>query len=156
MSIAAPLLNAHTHAADVPARGPVIAGVDISLRRSEQDIQRPGQMRRIATAYLRLWKLPQLTDSARLLLSELVTNAFQHGAGEVVDVRLYFTAAYFCIEVHDGSPWVPRRYPDEPLAKGGRGLYLVDALADAWGVAEDGARVWCHIRRNPDQPAGAR
>ncbi|OEJ21129.1 hypothetical protein BGK67_34920 (plasmid) [Streptomyces subrutilus] len=134
----------------------MIAGADISLLRSEQDIQRPGQMRRIATAYLRLWKLSELADAARVLVSELVTNAFQHGAGEVVDVRLYFTAAHLCIEVDDGSPWVPRRYPDEPLAQGGRGLFLVDGLADAWGVAEDGARVWCLIRRDLGQPEGAR
>ncbi|WP_331720499.1 ATP-binding protein (plasmid) [Streptomyces sp. NBC_00161] len=156
MSIAAPLLYAHSYAADVPARGPVIAGADISFRRSEQDIQRPGQMRRIAAAYLRLWKLPELVDAALLPLSELVTNAFRHGAGAVVDVRLYFTEAYLCIEVDDGSPWVPRRYPAEPLAKGGRGLDVVDALADVWGVTEDGTRVWCLIRRDLGQPEGAR
>ncbi|MFE5860202.1 ATP-binding protein [Streptomyces virginiae] len=155
MPIAAPLLHAHPHAADAPAHGPVIAGADISFRRSEQDMQRPGQMRRIATAYLRMWKVPELVDAALLPLSELVTNAFRYGAGPVVDVRLYFTAVHLCIEVDHGSPWVPRRYPAEPLAKGGRGLDVVDALADVWGVTEDGTRVWCLIRRDLGQPEGA-
>lgn len=156
MPIAAPLLYEHSHAADSPVRGPIIAGADISLLRSEQDIQRPGRLRRIAVAYLRLWKLPQLTDTARVLMSELVTNAFQHGVGEVVSVRLYVTATDLCIEVDDGSPWVPRRDPAEPLAQGGRGLFLVDGLADAWGVTEDGARVWCVISRNLGTPEGHR
>lgn len=154
MPIAAPLLYEHSHAADSPVRGPIIAGADISLLRSEQDIQRPGQMRRIATAYLRLWKLDDLADTARVLVSELVTNAFQHGAGEVVDVRLSVTAADLCIEVDDGSPWIPRRYADEPLAQGGRGLFLVNSLADAWGITEDGARVWCLLRHDHGTPEG--
>ncbi|MFD8952797.1 ATP-binding protein [Streptomyces xanthophaeus] len=148
MPIAAPLLYAHLRAIDAPAHGPVIVGADISFRRSEQDIQLPGQMRRIAAAYLQQWKLPDLLDVALPPLSELVTNAFQHGTGNVIDVRLYVTTEYLGVEVNDGSPWVPRRYPDEPFAEGGRGLLLVDGLTDAWGVTEDGARVWYLIRHD--------
>ncbi|MDX2394110.1 ATP-binding protein [Streptomyces sp. DK15] len=166
MPIAAPLLHAASaHAADVPARGPIITGADVSFRRgqpaggelmTEQDRMRPGQMRRIGSAYLRLWGLADLVDSASVLLTELVTNAFQHGSGDVVDVRLYFTPVDLCFEVRDGGPWVPGIRSATKFAQRGRGLLLVDRLADAWGVSEDGSRVWCVVSRDLGKPEGDR
>ncbi|MFI5620475.1 ATP-binding protein [Streptomyces sp. NPDC051567] len=147
-------------AAGLPATGPVVDGVEVRFRRAQrasggavagQDLRRPGQMRRIGRAYLRRWGVPELVDTTCLLLSELVTNSLVHGEGETVGVRLYLTPEHLCVEVRDGGPWVPRP-PAGPLAQHGRGLLLVDALADAWGIAEDGGCVWCVLRRNLPQP----
>jgi anti-sigma regulatory factor (Ser/Thr protein kinase) len=71
-----------------------------------------------------------------LLLSELVTNAIQHGGAgphETIHVRLASTPERVRVEVHDpGSQAGP---PAERLEAetGGYGLLLVDRLADGWG-----------------------
>ncbi|WP_046509245.1 ATP-binding protein, partial [Streptomyces odonnellii] len=49
------------------------------------------------------------------------------------------------IEVHDGSPVRPQPRTPDPEALDGRGLLLVDALADEWGVADragPGKMIW--------------
>ncbi|MFJ3713444.1 ATP-binding protein [Streptomyces sp. NPDC090053] len=137
-----------------PADGPkVITGIEISFLRKPQqggemsvvDMSRPSQMRRITLDHLRLWQLHTLIDDAILLVSELVTNAFLHGEGSAVGVRLYQTPSYLCVEVTDGSPEVPRLRPVGPTEERGRGLFLVDALAHTWGVSHDGATTWCTL-----------
>ncbi|MGG8410306.1 ATP-binding protein [Streptomyces sp. 12297] len=118
------------------------------------DARRPRQARRIATACLRLWGLSELVDSVCLALSELVTNAFTHGGGETVTVRLSFADGQLCFEVCNAGVWVAKPPFPDLLAQGGRGLLLVDAVADTWGITEDGTRVWCIIR--VPQPEGSR
>ncbi|GGT49722.1 ATP-binding protein [Streptomyces kurssanovii] len=73
-------------------------------------------------------------DVAELLASELVTNALihtDHGAvvtATVEDARLH-------VEVQDFMAGLPvRDIPNADLGTGGRGLVLVERLADAWGV----------------------
>jgi anti-sigma regulatory factor (Ser/Thr protein kinase) len=75
--------------------------------------------------------------TALLLVSELVTNAVQHGAGLVV-LTVISTPSVLRVNVFDEGerrPQARMASPDEPW---GRGLLLVDRLALAWGV-EDGA-----------------
>ncbi|MFD4795013.1 ATP-binding protein [Streptomyces anulatus] len=108
----------------------------------------PGRLRRIARAGLEKWA-PHLTDTALLLLSELVTNAFQHGHGSAVGIRLYLGTRHFVIEVRGGSSTGPISREPDPDAEHGRGLILVDSLADAWGVSEDGDTTWCAIAMFP-------
>lgn len=160
MSIAAPLLNADLlRLAGVPNPLPLLGGAEVNFKRTGQqecDIQRPKQARRISTAYLGVWGLRELADDTALLLSELVTNAFVHGDGDVVRVRLYLTDQYICLEVRDGTREAPRLQPVAPLDENGRGLVIVDALADAWGVTESGACVWCIVRRNAPHSEGSR
>jgi anti-sigma regulatory factor (Ser/Thr protein kinase) len=77
-----------------------------------------------------------------LLLSELVTNAIQHGgagADETIQVRLASTPKKVRVEVYDpGSPdGVPRDRVEPDV--GGYGLVLVDRLADGWGRYELGS-----------------
>ncbi|MFE9469390.1 ATP-binding protein [Streptomyces virginiae] len=160
MPIAAPLLNADLLSlAGVPNPLPLLGGAEVNFNRTglrEADMRRPEQARRISTACLGVWGLRELVDDTALLLSELVTNAFAHGDGEVVRVRLYLTDQYVCLEVRDGSREAPRLQPVGPLDENGRGLLIVDALADAWGVTEGGACVWCTVRRDVHQPEGSR
>lgn len=112
---------------------------------TEQARQWPGRLRRIARAHLNLWLLPTLADDVTLLLSELVTNALLHGRSESVDVRISRTGRRLLVEVTGDAFRPPRPEPAEPLAESGRGLFLVEAVADEWGVSESGARTWCAL-----------
>lgn len=78
-----------------------------------------------------------------LALSELVTNAVQH-AGTPFDVVVETNGAVW-VGVEDASPRPPVPQQAEPSALGGRGLALVAALCDRWGVhVVEGAKcVWC-------------
>ncbi len=92
----------------------------------------------------------ECADAAVLMTSELVTNAVLHGTG---DVRLAVEAGddNLRVEVTDDE----RRRPTLPSidddAEGGRGLFIVDALASAWGVQDvpGGKVVWFEISTQP-------
>jgi anti-sigma regulatory factor (Ser/Thr protein kinase) len=75
-------------------------------------------------------------DRARVVASELVTNALLHaGTGFELTVRVEGAA---WIEVSDGAPAaLPQRADPADARPGGMGLYLVDALAEEWGVERD-------------------
>jgi len=87
-------------------------------------------------------------EDAVLLTSELVTNAVRHG---LPPVTLTIAAAVDCltVTVSDSSPALPR--PMEPAASvtGGRGLHIVQSLAQSWGVtlenAGPGKQVWFRL-----------
>ena len=89
-------------------------------------------------------------ERAALLVSELVTNAVLHARTElevVVEVR----ARLVQVSVRDGSGAKPalRRY--DRFAATGRGLHLLETLADRWGVDVEGdeKRVWFELAREP-------
>lgn len=104
-----------------------------------------GRLRRISAAKLRLWGLAALMDDAQLLISELVTNALRYGEGGQIEFRLVITLQGLLIEVNDGSAQRPRLNVVGASSETGRGLYLVDALADDWGVCPDGTTTWCTL-----------
>ncbi|QEV40526.1 ATP-binding protein [Streptomyces nodosus] len=106
--------------------------------------------RLLAEAQLRRWGLP--TKPADLLVAELAANAVTHGRVPGRDFRLtlYVIGGTLRIEVTDTRgdrlPALQRPSGDD---ESGRGLLLVDALADRWGVAEDRfprKRVWAELR----------
>jgi anti-sigma regulatory factor (Ser/Thr protein kinase) len=110
---------------------------------SAADAAWPMRLRRIIRAALNHWGRPNLIDTAELLLTELVTNALRHARGLDVGVRVYFQGDHLAIEVNDGSPVLPvPRYAGSD-DENGRGLFLVEALAEAWGVSDDRTTVWC-------------
>jgi anti-sigma regulatory factor (Ser/Thr protein kinase) len=73
-------------------------------------------------------------DVAELLASELVTNALIHtDQGAVVTATVEDSRLH--VEVQDFMAGLPvRDTPTADLGTGGRGLVLVERLADAWGV----------------------
>ena len=91
-------------------------------------------------------------DEAVLITSELCTNAFVHGRPPVV-LRARIAGAVLRIEVENrndgegGELESPRSMPS-PDAEGGRGLAIVEAVADDWGAKDaDGATcVWAELR----------
>ncbi len=91
--------------------------------------------RLLATEQLRAWGLP--LDPARLVVAELANNAATHGrvAGRNVRLLLYVVGGTLRIEVTDTrGDRLPHHRPADPIAESGRGLTLVAALADRWGV----------------------
>ena len=96
--------------------------------------------------------LPDNTLVARAVLvaGELVTNAVVHARTEL-RLRVELRGDLLHLAVRDGSPRLLRLVTDpvpDPQAEGGRGLWLVEQLARAWGVnrhPDGGKVVWCTL-----------
>ncbi|MEV8291250.1 ATP-binding protein [Streptomyces niveus] len=97
-----------------------------------------GQARSFTSEALADWGLPDRADDVRLCVSELATNALVHGTapGHGFLVKLDADEDVVRLEVHDSR----RQHPEARHAAGtdtsGRGLILVNALADGWGVED--------------------
>jgi anti-sigma regulatory factor (Ser/Thr protein kinase) len=91
---------------------------------------------------------PDVVDVATLLASELVTNAILH-ARTPVRVAVTSGPRTVRVEVADRSSAPPRVRDFAPEAVTGRGLQMIESLADAWGVEPDGAGkvVWFEVTR---------
>ncbi|MER7839402.1 ATP-binding protein [Streptomyces sp. NPDC096040] len=92
--------------------------------------------RLLATEQLRAWGLP--LDPAALIVAELAANAATHGRvpGRDFGLTLYVVGGTLRIEVTDTrGDRLPHTQLLAPDAESGRGLVLVEALADKWGVA---------------------
>ncbi|MGN6242725.1 MAG: SpoIIE family protein phosphatase [Motilibacteraceae bacterium] len=94
----------------------------------------------------------ELVESAVLLTTELVGNAITHGAGDV-GLRVEVGDRRVRVEVDDADPRLPVRR-EQQLEGGlpgenGRGIFLVEAIADRWGAEQVGAgkRVWFELDR---------
>ncbi|MFJ5028928.1 ATP-binding protein [Streptomyces sp. NPDC088560] len=105
--------------------------------------------RLLAVQQLRDWQLP--LDAAEHIVAELAANAVTHGKVPGRDFRLtlYVVGATLRIEVTDTrGDRLPGAQPRTADAESGRGLVLVAALADRWGVAEGPTprkTVWAEI-----------
>jgi anti-sigma regulatory factor (Ser/Thr protein kinase) len=89
-------------------------------------------------------------EAAQLVVSELVTNAVIHAPqSATITLQLIMTADALRILVSDRNPDEPDRLHPEPgLAESGRGVPLVNALSNRWGIqpnGPDGKTVWCEL-----------
>ncbi|MFJ8195407.1 ATP-binding protein [Streptomyces sp. NPDC096152] len=106
-------------------------------------------LRRILWLRLELWGLQELSEAAQLCVSELVANVVKHvGPGTPTTLAVSMRGAHLRIEVRDPDlralPTLTEAGPD---AESGRGLALLDALADRWGVelTADRKSTWCEL-----------
>uniref|UniRef100_UPI003593DF8D PAS domain S-box protein n=2 Tax=Streptomyces phaeochromogenes TaxID=1923 RepID=UPI003593DF8D len=99
--------------------------------------------RAFLTKALTSWDCTTTADDARLLLSEILTNAVQHAQGPL-GLHLCRTATELTVEVSDHSPHLPQPRLAAEDEESGRGLILVRALADTWGVrpTDEGKTTW--------------
>jgi hypothetical protein len=87
-------------------------------------------LRRSVRAHLQAWGLPEFVDEAQLCVSELVANVITHvGAGTPTTLTILMKDAFLRIE------------------ESGRGMALVEAVTDRWGVQilADRKVTWCEI-----------
>jgi anti-sigma regulatory factor (Ser/Thr protein kinase) len=107
-----------------------------------------GTARRLALSVLKVWALPQLNDVVELLVSELVGNAVRHTGARTFGLRLLRRRGWIRVEVRDPSRSLPCLMPVRELDVSGRGLFLIDKLADRWGVdlLPRGKTTWFEMR----------
>lgn len=105
--------------------------------------------RQATHAQLAFWRVPQLQETAVLLVSELVTNSVRHAHTRCSELalRLEITWTSLRIEVHDADPRWPRPCTPAETDESGFGFVLVDALASTWGVNDTlaGKAVWAEL-----------
>ena len=124
-------MSSYTAHVDLP---PVMASVPLA--------------RHVTLDVLRTWGAPHDLDDAALLVSELVSNVVDHAWSEAaLTLELALAGDWLRISVADGSairPVVRELHQDRPR---GRGLQLVEAIADRWDVEDHqgGKRVWFEL-----------
>ncbi|WP_189185402.1 ATP-binding protein [Streptomyces albiflavescens] len=106
-------------------------------------------LRRIMRLHLGLWGLHDSIDTAQLCVSEMVSNVIAHvGPGTPTTLAVSINGTYLRIEVHDpDTRALPALLDAGVEAEGGRGMALVDAIADRWGVqlSADRKVTWCEL-----------
>ncbi|MEU2505175.1 SpoIIE family protein phosphatase [Streptomyces sp. NPDC007863] len=117
---------------------------------AQAEPERIAEAREQVRQLLHDWTDEDQLDSAVLMVSEMVTNVLVHTDGDAL-----LTAEVACgdkgrrlrVEVSDASDELPhKRHPGE-MASSGRGLVLMEMLADAWGVAPrgEGKTIWFEL-----------
>lgn len=129
-------------------------------RRFPRSRRSVGEARLYAVETLAEWDCLDRQDDVRLCVSELATNAVLHGVppGREFCLSLIGDGSSIRVEVRDsGSGW-PRVPESGPEQLGGRGLSIVMALADSFGVTphQPGKTVWAVFRTLPAPVPAAR
>lgn len=118
-----------------------------------------GRARRFAVDALRDAD-PEVVDAVAVMVSELATNSVRHAASDFV-VSVDCDAELIRVAVADAGDRLPSLRTPEPGEHSGRGLQIVRALADEWGVSENvagpGKTVWFVLatRASSAQRAGS-
>ena len=95
---------------------------------------------------------PGVVRDAQLLVSEVVTNSIKHsGSDDPIRLRVWARRRGLKVEVADGGfGFEAAPVKDAGDAEGGRGLLILDTLADRWGTTRDArARVWFELSPRP-------
>ncbi|SDF68472.1 Anti-sigma regulatory factor (Ser/Thr protein kinase) [Klenkia brasiliensis] len=104
--------------------------------------------RRAVTEMLTAWGAPHDLGDVELLVSELVANVVDHAGDEsVLTVEVSLADTWLRIAVVDGSAIRPVVHELDHTAARGRGMQIVEAVADRWGADEHhgGKRVWVEL-----------
>ena len=125
--------------------------MDVDLVTLPADGRAAGLARRVVRRRLEGWQLDDLLDTAVLLTSEVVSNVIVHTASAPA-IGLARDGAGVRVTVVDESPVPPRRRWHSATATTGRGLQMLQELADDWGWDPRGAgkAVWFVLRGDRD------
>ncbi len=119
---------------------------DVAFTAHPEEVAR---LRRAVEIHLKAWGLDDQVDAVQLCVSELVSNIVTHvGVGTPASLALSTGGQRLRVEVHDpDSRALPTLVDAEADAEGGRGMALVAALADRWGVQvyDDHKVTWCEF-----------
>ena len=105
---------------------------------------------RSAISKLRADLDPPLMETLRLLVTELVSNSVRHAQSETVVLKVLVGRGAVLTEVTDEGPGFDPADAGSPgTDESGWGLFLVERLADRWGVTQndDATKVWFELRR---------
>ncbi|MER6094484.1 SpoIIE family protein phosphatase [Streptomyces sp. NPDC001728] len=117
---------------------------------AQAEPERIAEAREQVRQLLHDWADGEQLDSAVLMVSEMVTNVLVHTDGDallIAEVACAEKSRRLRVEVSDTSDELPhKRHPGE-MASSGRGLVLMEMLADAWGVDPrgEGKAIWFEL-----------
>jgi anti-sigma regulatory factor (Ser/Thr protein kinase) len=119
------------------------------------DPSSPAAARRFVADVLRQWRLEDVVHQVTLMASELVTNSVLH-TSEELELTICADDERLHVEVVDHSERLPTVQHPDADAPGGRGLLIIEAVADRWGVdvRAAGKAVWFEVLIRPASPAG--
>jgi len=103
--------------------------------------------------------LEDYLDSALLIMSELITNAAIHATrSDIIKIVCELDAGILILGVIDHDPRLPVRFDVSEDDEHGRGLMLVDAIADEWGCrpCDGGKIVFGLLHLHVSQPSAVR
>lgn len=147
--IALLLLRRNDVAAQAGAAPPdVVRRTALTVAQAEPE--RIAGARRQLRELLHDWADEEQVDSAVLMISEMITNVLVHTDGDallVAEARGPLGTRRLRVEVADASDELPHRRRPGEMASSGRGLILMEMLADAWGVDPrgDGKSIWFEL-----------
>ncbi|UUS34023.1 ATP-binding protein [Streptomyces changanensis] len=146
---------AHEHLPRTPGPSPSHDTVEVFLPSAPPYV---GMSRRIAAGAMERWGgiPPEVAADTVLIVSELMTNAVQHGGGadspQAVGLRMEHRDGQLLVEVTDNSSEPARRKVARETATNGRGLHLVEKLAAAWGTSNTNHTTWARVSTEPQGP----
>lgn len=115
-------------------------------------------LRRIVRLHLRLWGLSDVVDAAEICVSELVANVIRHiGDGTPTTLVVEMNGTHLRVALRDPDtralPTLVHAGSDD---ESGRGMALLDAVSDRWGVilGADSKLVWCDLATALVTPGG--
>ncbi|MEV6703302.1 ATP-binding protein [Streptomyces sp. NPDC051453] len=128
---------------DAPRGRPTVWHASWPLSR---DLTSVARARRLVITQLGHWDLPEPADTAELLVSEVVTNALRHTRGPL-RLNLQVRGSRLRCEVEDTAAGGPMRRFVDVDSESGRGIELLDLLAEAWGTTDTatGKTIWFEL-----------
>jgi hypothetical protein len=139
------------------ALGTPDAGRQLSLE-LEPVVGAARRARELVTEACGRWDLPEMAGPGCIVVTEMVNNVVAH-AHTPMTVLLARHAGTMSVAVRDRSTVAPRfSGPVAPTAYGGRGLLLIDSVAERWGslALAGGKVVWAALNAEPAEPQPAR
>ncbi|MFF4030804.1 SpoIIE family protein phosphatase [Streptomyces sviceus] len=154
--IAVLLLHRQGEGVDPAAAAPKVRRTMLSVAQAEPE--RVAVARQQLRELLHDWPSADQVDSAVLLLSETLTNVLVHTDADALllaEVRGEPGERRMRIEVTDTSDDLPHKRRPGELASSGRGLMLIELLADVWGVDPqgEGKSIWFELYESSGEPS---